>query len=285
MCNKGTNMTLDEFKRIIGPIPKLFGKKIIAINFSGIGENLMNPDFMNMLELCKNAIYVTFTDNFTMLDKKTAKKIINAKVNSLFVSLDGATKKTYEKLRVGAKFEDVIKKIKDFVELKKASKTNKPELIIRFVPTKDNIHELPKIIELAKQIGISSVNIPRFYVSKDNKHLKVDNKTLNEYKKEALKIAKKLDIRLDFRNQRSKPIKQCFRAKNSMFITAKGYVLPCCFLNQFGDYEKITKKFSFGNINKKTLKQIWNSHQYIKFRKHISKGKKPEVCQNCQLFY
>jgi radical SAM protein with 4Fe4S-binding SPASM domain len=54
------------------------------------------------------------------------------------------------------------------------------------------------------------------------------------------------------------------------YIETDGEVKPCCL-----------SKTSIGNVNNKSLKDIWNSKLYIDIRKKMLNGEKPEGCTEC----
>ena len=108
-------MNFNEFRDFLTGAPFL---KVIS--FTGFGEIFLNPDWFKILSYSKQkGIYVWFNDNFTLMDKEKAAKLIDLNIDSIAVSFDAATKKTYEKIRIGADFDKVTQNIKHFVELKK----------------------------------------------------------------------------------------------------------------------------------------------------------------------
>jgi MoaA/NifB/PqqE/SkfB family radical SAM enzyme len=61
-------------------------------------------------------------------------------------------------------------------------------------------------------------------------------------------------------------------------VTATGEVLPCCIIPQFGDYDHIIQKYSFGNILNTPFNTIWNGFKAKLFRK---KYQQDSFCQHC----
>ena len=101
---KQRHMSYGDFVKIIEKFQVLD-----SINLTGIGENLMNKDFIKMLEYLKRrSIKVIFNDNMTMIDKGIGEKLVKLGIDEVHVSFDGATKKTYERIRRGANFENVV---------------------------------------------------------------------------------------------------------------------------------------------------------------------------------
>jgi hypothetical protein len=69
------------------------------------------------------------------------------------LSMDGATAETYERIRKGAIYENVVRNIRDIAEIKKLG-VNCYALNLMFVAMDQNIHELPGMVRLAHALGI-----------------------------------------------------------------------------------------------------------------------------------
>ena len=75
-------------------------------------------------------------------------------LKELGVSIDGASKETYEKLRLGGNWEKINQNLKCISELKKKHNFR---FILHFVVQKDNYHEMENIIDLGEQYGADRV--------------------------------------------------------------------------------------------------------------------------------
>jgi molybdenum cofactor biosynthesis enzyme MoaA len=84
---------------------------------------------------------------------QTVPHVIN-NLKELGVSIDGATKETYEKLRVGGRWEKITEALQCISELRKKKDFR---FILHFVVQKDNYHEMESIIELGEQYGADRV--------------------------------------------------------------------------------------------------------------------------------
>lgn len=83
----------------------------------------------------------------------TVPHVIN-NLQELGVSIDGATKETYEKLRLGGKWEKILEGLECMAEQKQKHGFR---FILHFVVQKDNYHEMEDIIHLGKQYGADRV--------------------------------------------------------------------------------------------------------------------------------
>jgi len=291
ITNKGNKLSFEKFKKIFdeviksNPLSKIY-PKLLLFDLTGIGENLLHEEFFKILGYMKaKKVTITFATNATLLNKKNSKRLIDLGLDILFISIDGATKKTYEGIRKGAKFEKVMENIKQFNNLKNKMNKNKPEVIIRFLASKHNLEEMPQMIDIADSIGVKNISMTNMNTSKEFNHLRADIKRFNELKKEVLKKAAEKNIRVDFGFTKKRPINECKRPFNSMYVTSEGYVLPCCFINQGGRYQEIINNHNLGNVLKENIKDIWKSKKYKQLHKTIKQGESPEVCKDCYLYY
>jgi radical SAM protein with 4Fe4S-binding SPASM domain len=124
----------------------------------GYGEPFLNKTFIQKLTYLKGkSAYVDVTTNGTLLDRDTSYKLIDAGLDQITFSLDGATPETFESIRKGAEFSRVLRNIEALSEIKKLRNTKTPFMRINFVGMKRNMAELPDIIKLAARLGVGEV--------------------------------------------------------------------------------------------------------------------------------
>jgi len=75
-------------------------------------------------------------------------------LKELGVSIDGASKETYEKLRLGGSWEKINQNLKCISELRKKHNFR---FILHFVVQKGNYYEMEKIVDLGEQYGADGV--------------------------------------------------------------------------------------------------------------------------------
>jgi len=75
-------------------------------------------------------------------------------LNELGVSIDGATKETYEKLRLGGKWDKILEALECMAEQKQKHGF---KFILHYVVQKDNFHEMQEIIDLGEQYNADRV--------------------------------------------------------------------------------------------------------------------------------
>ncbi|MFH1073482.1 MAG: radical SAM protein [Candidatus Firestonebacteria bacterium] len=137
-------MEFGLFKKIIRQLPR---KRDVNLVLHGYGEPLLHPKLVEMVSYAKKAgvADVQFATNGMLLTREKSKALIAAGLDRLDVSLDGFSKKIFEKIRAGAKFNTVTENIRQFILLK--GKRKKPALNIRLVRQKQNDRSVGRFIK------------------------------------------------------------------------------------------------------------------------------------------
>ena len=142
------DLTFKEFKGLIVNIPNLHW-----INLTGEGSAFLNPNFVEIVKYCKEkGLYVDFSHDFSRIGEEEMRKLIEWGVDRIYWSFDGVTKKTYEKIRIGADYWEVIANVQRFVELKKTLRSPLPEICFRFCFFKDNLDEVILVPSFLKSL-------------------------------------------------------------------------------------------------------------------------------------
>ena len=105
---KNTWFDFEVYKEVIDEGIKK-GLKCIRLNY--INEPLIRGDLVQFIEYAKKAgiLDIYMSTNGSLLNEKIARKLIPSGLTRLQISLDAATKKTFDKIRVGGKFHKVLK--------------------------------------------------------------------------------------------------------------------------------------------------------------------------------
>jgi len=276
------SMSFEQFKHIVDQFPRLKW-----IGLTGIGESFINKDFLRMLEYVKKKnIYVELYDNFAFIDEKTAKALVDLSIDKIFISMDAATKSTYERIRVGANFDVVIRNIKRLLDLRRLRNTPYPELSYHYIINKVNIDEVIEFPDLVKSITgtESSIIFTRMlHDYPEVKHLAGD--IPNALVGKVMNRSRELGIRVGWNANVptvKPPISDCsFWIMPFIFVT--GEVIPCCAGNE-ANKRDFQKEYSLGNIFQERFANIWNSKRYKSLRESIHKGIVPKVCFDCKSF-
>ena len=74
------------------------------------------------------------------------------------VSVDGATRETYEAIRRGASFDQVLGNVRHLVRAREARRQTVPRVRFDVVMMRRNVHELPALVDLAADCGAEAIN-------------------------------------------------------------------------------------------------------------------------------
>jgi MoaA/NifB/PqqE/SkfB family radical SAM enzyme len=278
----GGDLEIEKLQIMLDNLPRLR-----RVDLTGIGEALMNRGFFKALKLLKSrGLYVTLNDNFTMMTEEAARRIVDLGVDQIFLSLDGATKQTYEKIRVGANFEKVIGNARRLVAMKRQMGKKRPEVKVNAVVSADNYRELPQIVDLTHELGIGMVQFVNVMVFENTAAL--DTSTLqNEVQAkfhEALTRARRRGVLVKVELFKKRSVKSCDFPWKRNFVSYDGYVHPCCYTTQTGD-RKAQNRRSFGNLIARDFKEIWKGGVYSVFRDKMQAGILPEPCAHCPKYF
>jgi len=252
------------------------------VGLHGYGEPYLYDGLYEVIETLKALMAeggeIGFNTNATLLGRHHIVRTVESGLDNLTFSIDGATRATYEKIRKGAKFDQIIKNIKDFVHYKKQAGSNHPKLMMNYVIMEDNIQEIPLFVELSKQCGINAIHFN--YDRTSYGCLQTDE--LKEAFQEAKRKAEELQIILYL--PPIYPVKSenefCVFMNTAVLLNS-GEVVPCCHAAEFdliGNPENI---LSFGNVKENSFDDIWNSRSYISFRRKVLSKNWPRFCNGC----
>ena len=129
--------------------------------FGGIGEPLAHPRTIEMVARVKTlGGTVEMISNGTLLDEKRARGLIDAGLDALWISIDGARPDSYADVRLGAELPQVLENLDRFRRLRPPGHRALPAIGIAFVAMRRNIADLPAVMRIGKRLGAS-----RFMVS------------------------------------------------------------------------------------------------------------------------
>lgn len=169
---------------------------------SSSAEPLMAPELPRALELCREyeVPFFHFSTNAMSMTEKLMDKIIEVQMPVLTVSLDGATKETFERIRYPGKWEVFLNKLALIRRKKEESGAEFPRLSGTAVLMRSNIEEMPDLLRLLASQGFSDVNFVHMGVLGG---MGLEDETLVKYPelsnrvlKECKKVAEELGLRL-----------------------------------------------------------------------------------------
>lgn len=290
-------MEFETFTNIIDQFEELR-----ELHLQGLGEPMMHPRFFEMVEYAvKKDIKVTTNSNLTLVNNRRAERCVTSGLHHLYISLDGATAETYERIRVRAHFEKVITNLERVLATRKHFNSEYPHIILVMVIMRQNLHELPDIVRLAHRWSLNSIfvqhlchdfmetNLPLQYMPmrefvRDETLLEEDPRRTAYYFDEARKIAKELniDLRLPRTQIKLHPPgtpghERCNWPWSSAYFSYQGFAMPCCMVST-------PDRINFGKISEQRVEELWNNRCYQEFRDRLSSEEPPEICYSCSIY-
>ena len=277
------NMNLDTFEKIIKQ-----NKQLMLIKLQGLGEPFVNTNFVKMIKIAENYhIKVDFVTNGSLLNKINIKKLINLNnLETMFVSIDGASSNIFEKIRVGSNFNQIIENLKNFSEIN-SQNNKKIKSKVMMLVQKLNYLEIEEVIKLSKFLGFDGIDFQVKLTGYGNEKLEKNNSSQQvntEGSGNIIDILENFEKKYASKNFRFNIIKENFFSKKNKcnypwqkpFIDTNGFVVPCCMIAN-------SKIINFGNIHEHNFKKIWNNSKFKNFRESIEEHKLHDFCKNCYI--
>ncbi len=123
-------------------------------------EPFMTRDFPDRLSAVRDA-GVPFSEiitNGTLLTEASCRKIVEAGITRVIVSIDGGTKEVFEELRVGATFERVLQNF-ELLRAVRDAEGSLPQLRINHVLSEVNIDHFDDFLRLVERLGADEVAV------------------------------------------------------------------------------------------------------------------------------
>ncbi len=134
------------------------------IRYTGEGEPLIHPEGYEMIEYAvrESGVYVTLTTNGTIMNEKRTRKLLDAGVHLIDISLDAFSPETYAKIRVNGDLNVTRANVLRLLEWIKSSGA-KTKVIVSFVEQELNRHEAASFEKFWNEQGAHFVVMRRLH--------------------------------------------------------------------------------------------------------------------------
>ncbi|MBV6341072.1 radical SAM protein [Candidatus Magnetobacterium casense] len=263
------------------------------------GEPLLAKNWDAILKHCTQHlpqdVDISFSTNGLLLTRQKILPLLGRNI-AITISIDGATRTTYEYIRQGGSFDRLIENIRLLNSLKDQYKTDRPSIEIAFAASRDNVTELPLIAQLAVQLRATQLVVAqRIFFNEDDfkaKSLLFAREQFDENLQEAVALCHRDGISIihggtysgeipppaglinRFFDMRADGRFACRTAEQHVSIGFKGLIRACCFIDHL----------FMGNLNYNTLSEVWHGHHYRRLRLDIRNGRFGDGCKNCPFF-
>ena len=256
MCVHGTTGV-----PITGMIDPAFARRMIdeaaaggckSIKFNWRGEPTLYKGLEELVVYAKKRgiVEVQMNTNGIPLTEKRIETLIDAGMDRIIFSMDGATKETYEAIRIGASFERLTENIRLVHEIRTRKGLVKPFIRIQMVRMKANEDEVNAFLEMWKGIA-DDIAVKDVTDRGQGNQLSVgDQVTVGR--------------------------RRCNQPWQRMIVARDGKVFPCC-----SDWDRT---YEIGDANTTPLKAIWKGGRMEALRQ-INREKRLDEVDPCRFCF
>jgi MoaA/NifB/PqqE/SkfB family radical SAM enzyme len=266
--------------------------------FGGFGEPLLLTNIAEMvMQVKKVAGKVDLITNGILLSEQRSHELIEAGLDTLWVSLDGVTPESYADVRIGAVLPQVLDNIRRIAGMRQDI-SSKPEIGISFVAMRKNIADLPALIRMGPELGISRYMVTNVfpYTEEMCKEM-LYSRTVDGMDSIPSPVAPRIDLpRIDLDEASQDAIIQTMRdrqnirwngvtlgqergrcpfiEKGAVTICWDGAVSPClALMHHYSTFlhnrPRSVQRHIVGDLANQDLNAIWNMPDYVAFRKRV----------------
>ena len=212
-------------------------KEFKEVAFHGWGEPLLHPRLFDMIKYAKKlGLRTSLITNGFLVDKHI-EDILSSGLDELAVGI--YTLKGRDKV------------LKNIELLLKNRDGSKPYIVFDITILRENLDEIPKIVDTASKLGIDAVVLHRLFYAHDPELQPPSRSDEERLFLTLSKLADKLGIRVYLpQYRRTRP---CIVTLQCMFITWDCKYSPCCFLAEMGYLMGDAKRDNIFELHRKFL--------------------------------
>jgi tungsten cofactor oxidoreducase radical SAM maturase len=286
------HMSMQTFQRIAEGLQDLPDLKRVV--FTSFGEPFTQPHILDMIQVMrKQQLAVTVGTNGLLLEPRLCTELVKLGVDRVIISIDGGKPETYTDVR-GAMLAQVIDHIRALNEAKRELHSLFPAIGIEFVAMRSNIVELDDLVRLAAELNVSRLLVSNVlpYTEELRQEILYSYQPVPPFR--ASGWALKLDAWVSWATQELPRMhwgaeRRCrFIEDQAVVVGWDGAVSPCYALSHNYSYysidgcKKQVERYVLGNVNDRTLADIWISEEYARFRSEVKAYHFPS-CPDCDL--
>lgn len=251
---------------------------LIELHPTNVGEPFAWKYFK---ELCKKmqeyGVVLDLTTNGTLLNRDRLEWIAPI-ARDIKISFDGATASTFEQFRAGARFDAVCENVRALVYRMRQVRIRRPIVALQMTLMRDNVDELPTLIELAHKLGVDRVKAYHLFSFDTTTREQSLMMHLQHYENVVLPLALEMGDALSIDLQLAEPSggllsdlreRRCFLPWHETWIDVDGSILIC---------HSHSGKLA-GHLQH--FQDAWNGDLYRSVRSGLVKGTPFDACHGC----
>jgi MoaA/NifB/PqqE/SkfB family radical SAM enzyme len=270
-----------------------------TVYFGGIGEPLAHRQTIPWVARAHAlGVRTELITNGMLLNERLTRDLIEAGLDLLWVSIDGASPDSYADVRLGAELGCVIANVARFSKLRKGGHDPHPELGIAFVAMQRNIGDLPDVLRLGLKLGVRHFSVSNvlpvtaelqgevLYANARNHlayisssavpSLSLPKMDINELTRAALFEAFQAGYNISYAGHNwAGASNVCnFIEGGTMSVSWNGDVSPCwplmhTHVSYLHGKPRMNYRHVVGNVRDRTLRDLWLDPDYVAYRRRI----------------
>ena len=257
-----------KFKKLIDEVKDY----CIELHLYNWGEPTLNKELIQMINYSNECgIWTRISSNFSLKYKDSyLDDLVKSGLSLLHIDIDGLDQDVYEKYRKKGDLKTVLDNLKKVTSFKEKHKLDKPIVELSMLAMRQNEHQHNEFLKMKNKLKADVVKIDKIQhnPNMDEKWLPL-NKSL-VYKTYEGGLAPSSAAK---DNEK----KQCHWPWSGIVVNWDGGVNPCCIIDD--------PNSDFANLSEKSIKEIWNSEEYISSRSEFAGENeitKKTICNVCK---
>jgi MoaA/NifB/PqqE/SkfB family radical SAM enzyme len=283
-------MPLETFRSLVDQFDG-----VEELHLQGLGEPFLHPRFFDMIAYAAaRGLEVSTNTNLTALSERRAEQCVKSGLARLHVSLDAADAAAYEYIRVGSRYERVVRNLEMLVDAKQRLGSPTPEIRLVAVLMRRNLDQLPGLVRFAHEHGIAALSVqhlahdftedtlPAKYASMrefvDAETLAGEDPALVEAVFTATReLAAALGVDLRLPKLQGAKKRGCDWPWRGAYVAYSGEAMPCCMV-------ATPDRVNFGNMAREGVAPVWDNAAYSAFRDKLASDSPPDICRGCAVY-
>jgi MoaA/NifB/PqqE/SkfB family radical SAM enzyme len=293
------DMSESVFERVIAGLRALPAPP--KVTFGGFGEPLTHPRIAEMVRLAKSvANPVELITNGILLTQELSRRLIEAGLDVLWISLDGVTPESYSDVRLGAALPRVLENLAVFQAEKHTAGQTAVDVGIAFVAMQRNIADLPELLSRSTRLGASRYMVTNVLPYTEEMtsemlyrrsmdilietkpsqwapHVDMPRMDMDANTREAIYRMNRGGYNIHLSGDyQGKSMDRCpFVERGVIAIGWDGSLSPCLPLmhNHTSYLEKrrkrLSRRYVVGNLSEHNLETLWTQPDYVSFRQRV----------------
>lgn len=292
------SMSMEIYRRLVDGLRSV--PSLRAVSFWGFGEPLLHPHIVEMVALAKElGARTQLITNGLLLSQKLSEGLVAAGLDSLVVSIDGASPEIHAEVRSGADLRVVQRNLETLNAVRRTTPEENPEVGLEFVAMRRNVSELPQLRRLAFQMGASFIVVTNVLPYTEELKDEVLYGAMAGTSYPSLRSSGNPEIFLPRMDLRREVVESAggllrytsasgipagrweaaggycrFVGEGAMVVGWDGEVSPCiALMHSYPCYvmgrQKVIRRYTLGNVGREEAAHLWEKGEYVSFRDRV----------------